>query len=421
MKKIQVYASWDGLIEPVLMGNLQVGLSRGKEIFSFEYDLDWLKNQALIYPIDPALQLFSGVQYSPQGQENFGVFLDSAPDRWGRFLMDRREAQQAREENKKARKLLVSDYLLGVFDAHRLGALRFKTESNGPFLDNNVNYASPPWASLRELEQASFSLEQEDAEEHKNYSKWLKMLIAPGGSLGGARPKASVIDGRGNLWIAKFPSRQDEFDIGAWEMVAHRLAQHAKINVPEAKLERFCSTQHTFLSKRFDRIAHQRLHFASAMTLLQRTDGDDASSGVSYLELAEFISRQGSRPDQDLKELWRRIVFSMFISNTDDHLRNHGFILGPRGWALSPAFDINPNPHGDGLKLNISELDNAQDLNLAQEVAPYFRLKPEEARGIIQEIGKAVKLWQKEAAALGLTKKEQERMSEAFRVAERSK
>ncbi len=426
MKKIQVYADWAGLSEAVLMGHLQVNALRGKEIFSFEYDSEWLKNQAFIYPIDPALQLFSGAQYAPQGQENFAVFLDSSPDRWGRFLMDRREAQQAREENRKARKLLASDYLLGVYDAHRLGALRFKAESTGPFLDDNKNYASPPWASLRELEQASLSLEQEGAEDNKNYSKWLTMLIAPGGSLGGARPKASVLDEQGHLWIAKFPSRQDDYDVGAWEMLTHRLAQRARINVPEAKLEKFRSTQHTFLSQRFDRVSKEigkieRLHFASAMTLLQRTDGDDASIGVSYLELAEFISRQGARPNQDLEQLWRRIVFSVGVSNTDDHLRNHGFILERQGWALSPAFDMNPNPYGEGLKLNISEVDNVQDLKLLEEVAPYFRVKADQATKIIHEMMKIIQSWKKEADLLGISRKEQEKMADAFRMAERIK
>src|SRR5437016_329403 len=215
------------------------------------------------------------------------------------------------------------------------------------------------------------------------------MLIAPGGSLGGARPKAGVIDQRKHLWIAKFPSNHDEIDIGAWEMVAYKLAKHAGIVMPESKIEKFKNRYHTFLCKRFDRSSKgERIHFASAMTLLQRSDGDDASKGASYLELAEFITRQGAQPDQDLEQLWRRIIFYICISNVDDHLRNHGFILQPSGWILSPAFDINPVATSDGLKLNISESDNSQDLELAKDVAVYFRINQKKASKIIEEVRK---------------------------------
>lgn len=300
---IEVYAHWVGLSQPTLVGSLHATPARGKEIFSFEYSHDWLSNNRA-HNLDPSLQLYQGAQYAPHEQENFGVFLDSSPDRWGRFLMNRREAQFAREEGRKERKFLESDYLLGVYDEHRMGALRFKIDQAGVFLDTNKAYASPPWASLRELEQASLEIEKDNAEKNPNYSKWLKMLIAPGGSLGGARPKASVVDERKHLWIAKFPSGNDENDIGAWEMVVYKLALRAQIAVTKAKVEKFNSHHHTFLSKRFDRNdSGERIHFASAMTLLQRTDGDDASKGASYLELAEFIIRQGAQPAQDLEQL----------------------------------------------------------------------------------------------------------------------
>lgn len=390
-KQIEVNANWEGLPQPILVGTLNATPSRGKEIFSFEYDHDWLKSK-YAQALDPSLKLLEGIHYTPQGQENFGVFLDSSPDRWGRFLMKRREAQLAREEERKEHTLLESDYLLGVYDEHRMGALRFRIDPNGPFLDNNKKYASPPWASLRELEHASLELENRNAERNPNYSKWLAMLIAPGGSLGGARPKASVIDETNRLWIAKFPSNNDEYDVGAWEMVAYKLAKKAKIVIAEAKMDKFNSHYHTFLSKRFDRNNKgERIHFASAMTLLQRLDGDDASTGASYLELAEFIIRNGSQPDQDLEQLWRRIVFYIGISNVDDHLRNHGFILQSDGWILSPAFDINPNPNGDGLKLNISESDNSQNIDVAKEVAEYFRINPSKADKIIREVFETIK------------------------------
>lgn len=413
---IEVHAHWQGLTEPILMGTLHATFIRGKEIFSFVYDNDWLKSNKG-HALDPALQLFQGRQYAPQSQENFGIFLDSSPDRWGRFLMNRREAQCAREEKRKERKLLESDYLLGVYDEHRMGALRFRLNSKGPFLDNDKLKASPPWTSLRELEHASLELEKENAENNPNYSKWLKMLIVPGSSLGGARPKASIIDENNNLWIAKFPSNYDEYNIGAWEMIVHNLAIQAKIIMPKCRLRKFNTHHHTFLSKRFDRTnSGERIHFASAMTMLQRSDGDDASKGVSYLDIAEFIIQQGAQATQDLEQLWRRIVFFICVSNVDDHLRNHGFILQHNGWVLAPAYDINPISHGDGLKLNISETDNSQDLALAKEVSQFFRIKPQKADEIIKEVTAAVKKWREEANNLEISLKEQERMAEAFRL-----
>jgi serine/threonine-protein kinase HipA len=413
---IEVYAHWVGLSQPTLMGVLYATLSRDKEIFSFDYNNDWLKS-SYDYTLDPSLQLLPGIQYSPEGQGNFGVFLDSSPDRWGRFLMDRREAQLAREEGRKERKLLELDYLLGVYDGHRMGALRFRIDPQGPFLDNNKELASPPWASLRELEHASLELEKDDVEKNPNYSKWLRMLIIPGSSLGGSRPKAGVVDEHKHLWIAKFPSGNDENDIGAWEMVVNNLAKRAGITIAQSKLQKFNSHHHTFLSKRFDRTSNgERIHFASATTLLQRSDGDDASKGASYLELAEFIVHHGKQVEEDLEQLWRRIVFFICVSNVDDHLRNHGFILETNGWVLAPAYDINPVASGNGLKLNISGSDNSQDLSLAKEVAQYFRVKPDKATKIVSEVCKIVKGWRKEATSLGISVKEQDRMARAFRI-----
>ena len=411
---IEVWADWVSLGYPRFMGTLFATPSRGKEIFSFEYNVLWLKSPHA-QSLDPSLSLFAGPQYAPSSQDNFGVFLDSCPDRWGRLLMRRREAQQAREENRRERKLRESDYLLGVHDRHRMGGLRFRITTDGPFLDDNQHLASPPWTSLRELEQVSLKLERDDAADDPNYSKWLRMLIAPGGSLGGARPKASVLDDKGALWIAKFPSRRDDDDIGAWEEVAHVLARRAGIQTAATKIRRLASKHHTFLSKRFDRTSDGgRMHFASAMTLLQRSDGDDAESGVSYLELAELLIRSGAQTNRDLHELWKRIVFFVCISNTDDHLRNHGFLFGSEGWSLAPAYDINPTPHGAGLRLNISETDNAQDLDLVLEVAPYFRIDKSKAEEIVHNTVKVVESWPQVAKTCRISKSEQDRMSSAF-------
>ncbi len=413
-KSIQVCAHWQGLAEPALMGTIYATPIRGKEVFSFEYTPTWLKSP-YAQTLDPDLGLFSGAQYTRDDKDNFGLFLDSSPDRWGRLLMQRREAQQARTEKREVRPLLESDYLLGVYDGHRMGALRFRLGDDQPFLDDKTSMASPPWVRLRELEDASLQLENDNAEKNKNYSKWLNMLIAPGGSLGGARPKAGVVDEDGGLWIAKFPSKRDETNIGAWEFIVHQLAHKAGVDVSSAKIQRFSGTHDTFLTRRFDRSdAGERIHFASAMTLLGKKDGEEGS----YLDIAEFIIRGGAKVSQDLEQLWRRIVFNICVSNTDDHLRNHGFLLTSKGWILSPAYDMNPVPTGDGLVLNISKNDNAQSLELALSVAPYFRLKKTRAEAIISEVRKAVKPWQKLAKKIGLPERETATIRRAFRAVE---
>jgi serine/threonine-protein kinase HipA len=411
---VEVWADWDELHGPLRMGALHATPTRGKETFSFEYDQAWLDaghSQAL----DPALRFHRGPQYLNPGRPNFGLFLDSSPDRWGRVLMQRREALRARRQERKERRLVESDYLLGVYDGHRLGGLRYRI-GDGPFLDDDADLASPPWTSLRELVQASLRVETDDDVSDAQREKWLRMLIAPGRSLGGARPKASVVDPGRRLWIAKFPSVRDMDDVGAWERVAHGLAQRAGVVVPPSMCRRFGSRHHTFLSRRFDRTDRgQRIHFASAMTLLERSDGDE---GASYLDLADLLVRQGAHPGRDLEQLWRRIVFFVCISNSDDHLRNHGFLLESRGWSLAPAYDVNPVADSAGLTLNISETDNAQDLALVRDVAATFRLKAGRADEIIDEVVSAVRKWRAEADAAGLSRAEQDRMADAFRVAD---
>jgi serine/threonine-protein kinase HipA len=417
-REILVYAHWQGMKEPLLMGKLYSSRLKGRELFSFEYDKQWLKHQA-VQILDPELQLYSGLHYLNEEQSNFGIFLDSSPDRWGRILMRRREAALARKEEREEQKLFETDYLLGVFDEHRMGAIRFKLDKDSPFLNDNRDMAAPPWTSLRDLEQVSLRLEQDDVMDDPDYLRWLSMLIAPGASLGGARPKASILDDKGALWIAKFPSRNDQGDIGGWEIVTYELAIAAGINMAESRAQKFSSTHYTFLTKRFDRTeTGERVHFASAMTMLGYTDGQDHADGISYLELVEFIQNYGANVKADLEELWRRIVFSICVSNTDDHLRNHGFILTNQGWVLSPAYDINPVETGMGLKLNISDEDNALDLDLALEVADYFRLSEQRALVIIEEVKKAVSTWRKVADKYGLSRTEQEVKAMAFRMAE---
>ena len=414
-REVHVYADWQDMATPIYMGVLHAERLRGKELFSFEFDVNWLR-APYAQLLDPDLQLYSGIQYlGNQEKRNFGLFHDSSPDRWGRILMRRREAGMARLEKRPEQPLFETDYLLGVYDAHRSGGLRYKLDPDGAFLNDNKEMASPPWTSIRELEQISLRLEEDDSVDDPEYMKWLNMLVAPGSSLGGARPKASVVDNKNNLWIAKFPSKYDQADIGGWEIVTHELALAAGVNMSEAKAQKFSAGQHTFLTKRFDRAENgSRIHYASAMTLLGHIDGEDTDDGVSYLELVEFIGTKGAQVKADLEQLWRRIVFSICVSNTDDHLRNHGFMLGNRGWILSPAFDVNPVETGAGLKLNISENDNALDLDLAMEVLPYFRIKEIRGKEIIEEVKASVKNWRTVASKYGISKAEQELKARAF-------
>jgi serine/threonine-protein kinase HipA len=406
---IFVYADWKELDTPTLMGELTTVHTKGREVFSFEYDEKWLRSKNA-QQIDPDLQLYSGPQYLSSDKPNFGLFLDSSPDRWGRVIMDRREAILAKLEERKSKKLFEEDYLLGVFDEHRTGALRFKVDKDGPFLNDNKGLAAPPWATLRELEHASLQLEKGLLKDDESL-KWINMLLAPGASLGGARPKASVIDPNKDLWIAKFPSIKDRTNVGAWEMVANQLAKKAGINITDGDLKKFNTPHHTFLTKRFDRLHDRRIHFASAMTLLGRSDG---AEGISYLNMAEFIMQNGASTNEDLEELWRRIVFNIAIKNTDDHLRNHGFILTPKGWRLSPAYDVNPIYYGKGLTLNISETDNSLDFDLATSVADYFRVNNDIATQIIANVKNVVKDWYNLAQTYEIGKSEIEIMCQAF-------
>lgn len=418
---IAVYADWDGLSEPLRLGFLYAQRGAGREIFEFEFDAAALAHNALTnLQLDPRLGPYQGRQHPIQGSETFGVFADASPDRWGRLLMQRRfEREQRSGGIAKNARLYESDYLLGVHDAFRVGALRFRLNDSGDFLDCQHGLAAPPLVQLRALEAASLALERDEENTDAAGDDWLRMLIAPGGSLGGARPKASVVDPTGQLWIAKFPSVRDEHNVGAWELVVHTLAHSFGLQVSEGIARRFANPHHTFLVKRFDRtVEGRRLHFASAMTLAGHKEGDDASTGASYLEIARVLIDHGAQTNADLRELWSRVVFNMLVSNTDDHLRNHGFILMPgKGWRLSPAYDMNPVANSHALKLNVSEVDNAMDLNLARAVAPYFRVTSEVAKATIERGAAIVSQWRKIAVSLSISNREQERMASAFKLA----
>jgi serine/threonine-protein kinase HipA len=295
-----------------------------------------------------------------------------------------------------------------------MGALRFRADDAGPFLDNNQHHAAPPVTSLRELGAASLALEQDAALENDSISEWLTALLAPGSSLGGARPKANFTDTDGSAWIAKFPSREDRRDMGGWEMLIHQLADAAKVDVSPARLLRLGSRYRTFATKRFDRVARRRRFFVSALTLLGKQDGQ----GGSYLELAEFLSTRGSTAHRasDLRQLWTRVVFNILVSNTDDHLRNHGFILESDGWRLAPAYDMNPNMDKRAHTLAIDTHDNTSDIGLALATAEFYGLKPAQAREIADATKQVVSTWRDVAISLKLPRVESEQLAAAFKI-----
>lgn len=410
-KNILVYENFSS-DEPQKMGFLYVDVLRGTEHYAFEYNADWLKATKFLFNLDPDISLFRGRQYT--SKNIFGMFADSSPDRWGRLLMSRREAIKAREANRKPNKLYDSDFLLGVYDQTRVGALRFKEIESGPFISDDREMSAPPWATLRSLEEASYQFENDD-----NYfnDKWLKQLLKPGSSLGGARPKATVQDEQGNLWIAKFPAKNDEYNVGAWEKVVHDLAKLCGLNVPASKVERFSKAGSTFLVKRFDRELKRRVHFASAMTLLGKSDGASAQDGSSYIEIVEFIKAYGACPKSDLVELFKRLIFNMVVSNTDDHLRNHGFILTKQGWTLSPLYDVNPVPYGDTLFLNVDSYENSISLDLALSTAHYYDITLTEAKTYGDKIVSVVRNnWESFACKYGLNREQIEEMRPAFSI-----
>ena len=415
--KVFAYENWSGPV-PNKIGALYMDAGKGKDILSFEYDEEWLTKADRSFVFDPDLSLFRGRQYTPLDKPMFGVFADSCPDRWGRLLMKRRETILAKKEDRKPRRLDEIDFLLGVYDETRMGALRFSESENGPFVSDNKDLAAPPWTTLRRLEYASLAFEQNDDGMEE---KWINQLIVPGSSLGGARPKASVTAPDESLWIAKFPSKQDDVNVGTWEMVVHEMAALCGLNVPDAKLENFSKTGSTFLTRRFDRDGKQRIHFASAMTLLGKTDGAGAQDGSSYLDIASVIRKYGAAPRKDLLELWRRIVFNMAVSNTDDHLRNHGFLLSNEGWKLSPAYDMNPNAEGNALALDVDEHSSAIDFALALSVARWFDMTDKQAIEAQKEIVDVVENhWRRLAKQFELSRSEIENMAPAFDMAFKS-
>lgn len=394
--------------EDIRAGKLWFHHRKGRESASFEYDGSWLGHPEK-FALEPALALTAGAFHTRADANVFGAMGDSAPDRWGRLLMRRRENARADGENETSRTLLEVDYLLGVSDEARQGALRFSVEPNDTvFLARESQTAAPPLVNLSGLLSASerFIENEETAED-------MKLLLAPGSSLGGTRPKASVRDRDGSLAVAKFPRKNDESDAVAWEAVALALARNAGINVPPWRLETVLGKP-VLITRRFDRTGQFRIPFLSAMSMLGARDNEQRS----YLEMAYALAQNGGAPEKDMEQLWRRVVFNVLISNTDDHLRNHGFLYERRrGWRLSPAYDMNPTPTEIGprvLSTAIDFDDPSASLDTAMSVSEDFRLSPEKAKKTARNIAGATTRWRKVASDLGLSKRETDRMASAF-------
>ena len=373
-------------------------LSRGaKGSISFAYQKDWLQGRDN-FSLDPELDMYAG-EFYPRNS-NFGVFMDSCPDRWGQVLMKRRETLEAKEAGRAPRKLEAWDFLLGIQDCTRMGALRYSRPGEELFLAAEA-LAAPPVSKISELQEIAYELTRKKQARPEKIKEWLKVLVAPGASLGGARPKANIEDETGHLWIAKFPSANDEHDVALWEKLLHDMAADCGINVPDSKVLQIGSGYHTFMVKRFDRNRTDRYFYVSAMTMLNRTDTEDAS----YLELANFISTMGD-PDKirdDLKELFTRVVFNVATANRDDHLRNHGFIRKPSGWMLSPAFDMNPSFKKEEHVLAIDTDQHVADLQTVIDTAPLYRLSEKEAHEITANIFETIAGWRNRARRLGLS------------------
>ncbi len=392
---------------PHLAERLLARVRKGRESATFEYHPDWLE-YADRFSLEPALTLGPGPFHTPSGKPLFGTIGDSAPDRWGRVLMRRAERRRAERAGETPRTLMEIDYLLMVDDEARQGALRFASEEGGPFLAEHEAARIPPLIDLPLLLSAA-----EHVVGDTDSFDDLRLLLAPGSSLGGARPKASVRDRDGHLAIAKFPHKDDEINTVLWEAVALRLAAKAGIPVPEWRIERVMQKP-VLLLRRFDRIQGQRIPFLSAMSMLGASDNESRS----YLEFVDALRRVGASPKQDMHELWRRIVFNILISNTDDHLRNHAFLYtGPYGWRLAPAYDLNPVPTDIKPRILTTAIDlddGSASLGLAMSVIGYFEWDEGKARAIAAEVGQAVATWREEAAQLSLTRAEIDRMASAF-------
>ena len=413
MRKIYVYADFDWLETAVLVGELGYESLRGTDSYSFCYNHNWLRQYSDLY-LSADINNYTGLQFTQPDRDIFGCFGDALPDRWGRLLLNRREQIRAQEEKRPVRKLSSYDYLLGIDDYSRMGGFRFKESPDGEFINCDATLRIPPLTDIQVLVAASMEVEKSEERNLLPDKKWLLQLVHPGTSLGGARPKAGVLNEEGELCVAKFPSRNDEYDIGLWEHLSHLLAKEAGVEAAETRAITAGEKYHTLLSKRFDRTTDgRRRHFASAMTLLGLTDGCNAQTGNGYLDIVDFILQHCCNVEANLRQLYRRVAFSIAIGNSDDHFRNHGFLLTPKGWTLSPAYDLNPT-FNDHQSLLINATTNRSDLQLLLASSEEYMIGKEEATRIIEEVKDGVSQWRSMATRLGIAKREMDLFAQVF-------
>lgn len=415
MERLLVFADFDWLDKPELVGELCYEKLRGSDSYAFQYDEHWLKGHAEV-KLSEDINNYPGMQYTQPGQDVFGCFSDALPDRWGRTMLKRREQILASEEKRAVRSLSSFDYLMGIDDFSRMGGFRFKKELEGEFINVSASLKIPPLTELKDLLHASREIEKSEEANVLPEKKWIAQLIQPGSSLGGARPKASVLDEKGNLCIAKFPSRKDDYDAGLWEHFSHLLAQKAGIEVAQTKVLGGLGKYHTFLSRRFDRKDEaKRVHFASSMSLLGLKDGDNAQGSYGYLDMVDFILQGCCDVEQNLQELYRRVAFNMCIGNSDDHFRNHGFLLTQKGWTLSPAYDMNPTLN-EYQSLLVNESSNKADISVLLDSCESYLIKKEIAANIIQEVQTAVSGWESLAVQLQIPVREMTLFKDRFKL-----
>ena len=397
----------------MLVGELGYESLRGSDSYSFKFDNDWLRQYGALF-LSADINNYPGLQYTQPGRDIFGCFSDALPDRWGRLLLNRREQIQAAEEKRPVRRLSSFDYLMGIDDFSRMGGFRFRLSQEDEYINCEKTLRIPPLTDIRALVVASMEIEKSEELNQLPEKKWLLQLVHPGTSLGGARPKAGVIDDEGHLCVAKFPSKNDDYDIGLWEHHSHLLAKEAGVIAAETSVVETGGKYHALLSKRFDRSADgRRKHFASAMTLLGLADGCDAKTGNGYLDIVDFILQNCCDVEDNLRQLYRRVAFNIAIGNSDDHFRNHGFLLTPRGWTLSPAYDMNPTLN-DYQALLINSSTNRADLQVLLDSSEEYMIGKEEAKRIINEVKDGVSKWNTIAVRLGIAKREIEVFAQRF-------
>ena len=413
MKRLYVYADFDWLKDTQFVGELSYESLRGSDSYGFKFSNEWLKQHGDIFLSDD-LNNYPGQQYTQPDRDIFGCFADALPDRWGRTLLLRREQIEAEEEHRPVRRLSSFDFLTGIDDYSRMGGFRFKETPDGEFINMHESLRIPPLTSMRTLVAASEEIERSEEENQLPDKRWIAQLVQPGSSLGGARPKASVVDTDGTLYVAKFPSRKDDYDVGLWEHFSHLLAAKAGIDAATTKVIPANDKYHALLSRRFDRTDdNRRIHFASAMTLLGLTDGDNATTGHGYLDIVDFIVQGCTQVEANLQELFRRVALNVCIGNSDDHLRNHGFLLTAKGWTLAPAYDMNPTLN-EYQSLLISSSSNKADLSVLLAACEEYMLTRATAERIVAEVTAAVRDWQKVAQRIGIAKREQDMFSARF-------